>query len=71
MAPALKGAGEPLVVGDRVYIPTEAGLVRVSGDGSSATLLPMDEPPVGRPALDPVGWTVYVQTRDKVLAVEP
>jgi hypothetical protein len=60
-----------LVVKEQVYVATGAGIVRAAADGSSATLLPTAEPAEGRPALDPVSWTVYVHTRDKLLAVEP
>jgi len=67
----LGGVGGPLVVGDRVYISTQNGLLRIAGEGSSVTLLPTADPVVGRAALDPVSWTVYVQSGDKVLAVEP
>jgi hypothetical protein len=44
--------------------------------GSSPTILPTGEPAFGRPALDPVSFSVYVQTRRnadpaKIVSVEP
>ena len=61
---------------EQVYVSTRDGLVRTALDGSSATVLPTGDPAFGRPALDPVSWTVYVQTRNKseparIVAVEP
>lgn len=55
---------------------TAKGIVRVGVDGASPTLLPTEAPAIGRPALDPVSWTVYVQTRKNggpvtVMAIEP
>lgn len=60
-----------LVTKDYVYVSTAEGLVRVSSDGTSSTLLPTEAPAVGPPALDPVSWTVYVRSGDKLLAFEP
>ena len=59
-----------------VYVSTSRGLVRVAVEGAWPTLLPTGDPALGRPALDPVSWTVYVQTRKnaepaRVVAIEP
>lgn len=63
---------------EHVYVSTAQGLVRAAarGDDPSPTVLPTGDPAIGRPALDPVSWTVYVQARRKadridVVAIQP
>lgn len=71
LAAELEDVDGILVMQDFAYVSTAQGLLRVPSSGGTSTLLPTDQPAFGRPALDPVSWTVYVQTRDKLLAVEP
>jgi hypothetical protein len=71
LANDLEEADGMLLVNEHVYVSTREGLVRVPISGSSPTVLPTGEPVFGRPALDPVSWTVYVQAKGKLLAVEP
>lgn len=65
-----------LVAGDFAYASTSRGVVRIPTNGEAPILLSTRAPAIGRPALDPVSWTVYVQTRKRadaprVVAIEP
>jgi hypothetical protein len=76
LAMDLEAADGILVVKEHVYVSTAEGLVRAPVSGSSPTVLPTGDQAFGRPALDPVSWTVYVQTRShgaqvKIVSVEP